>query len=111
MIDDLTGAIGDANYLGAIFYQFLKRLTFDENRKNHENFVIAHINCNHLQPHIKEMRIKFEDSCVEVVGVNETFLRDSVSSRSVAIKGYKFVRNDQRVRGGPGGGDVGSDSR
>jgi hypothetical protein len=39
-----------------------------------------------------------------VVGVNEVFLRDSVSSRSVAIKGYKFVRNDRTVRGGPGVG-------
>jgi hypothetical protein len=48
-----------------------------------------------------------------VVGFKETFLRDSVSSRSVAIKGYKFVRNDRTERGGPGvrGGGVGSDSR
>jgi hypothetical protein len=45
------------------------------------------------------MRIRFEDSSIDVVGVNETFLRDSVSSRSVAIKGYKFVRNDRTVRG------------
>jgi hypothetical protein len=54
------------------------------------------------------MRIRFEDSC-NVVGVNETFLRDSVSSRSVAIKGYKFVRNDRTVCGAPGlaGGGVG----
>jgi hypothetical protein len=55
------------------------------------------------------MWIKFEDSCVDVVGVNEIFLRDSVSSQSVAIKGYKFVRNDRTVRGGldVGGGGVG----
>jgi hypothetical protein len=31
---------------------------------------------------------------------NETVLRDSVSLRSVEIKGYKFVRNDRTVRGG-----------
>jgi hypothetical protein len=44
------------------------------------------------------------------VGVNDYFLRDSVPSRSVAIKGYKFVRNHWIVRGGPGvgGGCVGS---
>jgi hypothetical protein len=41
-----------------------------------------------------------EDFC----GINETFLCDSVPSRSVAIKGYKFVRNDRTVRVGPGVG-------
>jgi hypothetical protein len=42
-----------------------------------------------------------------VVGVNDTLLRDSVPSRFVAIKGYKYVRNDLTVRGGPGVGDGG----
>jgi hypothetical protein len=46
-----------------------------------------------------------------VVGVNETLLRDSVPSRFVAIKGYKFVRNDWTVRGGPGVGDGGAGLR
>jgi hypothetical protein len=73
----MTGDIGDVNYLGPISDQFPKKLTFSEfPREKRENFVIAHINYNHLQLHIKEMRIKFEDSCVNVVGVNETFLRD-----------------------------------
>jgi hypothetical protein len=41
-----------------------------------------------------------------VVGVKETFLRDSVTSQSVAIKDYKFVRNDRTVHSGFGvGGD------
>jgi hypothetical protein len=55
------------------------------------------------------MRIKLEDSCVNVVVVNETFLRDSVSSQYVAIKNNKVVRNYWMVRGGPGvgGGGVG----
>jgi hypothetical protein len=35
-----------------------------------------------------------------VVGAYETFLRDSVSSRAVAIKGYKCVRNLRIVRKG-----------
>jgi hypothetical protein len=96
------------NNLGPISDQFPKNLTFSEfSRENRENFVIAHINCHHLHPHSMEMRIKFENSCVDVVGVNETFLRDSVSSRSLAIKGYNFVRNDRTVRGGPGVGGVG----
>jgi hypothetical protein len=52
--------------------------------------------------HIREMRVRCEGSCVDVLGVNETFLRDSVSSRAVDIKGYKFVRNDRTVRGRTG---------
>jgi hypothetical protein len=39
------------------------------------NFVLAHINCNHLVPHINEMRVRFEDSRVDEV------LMKSVSSR------------------------------
>jgi hypothetical protein len=42
-----------------------------------------------------------------VLGVNETFLRDSLTSQSVAIKGYKFVRNARTVHGGSGEGDDG----
>jgi hypothetical protein len=60
----------DVNYLEPISDQFPKRLTFSEfSRVNREKFLTAHINCNNLQQHSKEMRIKFEDSCVDVVGV------------------------------------------
>jgi hypothetical protein len=62
--------------------------------RNDGDFVLAHINCNHLTPHIREMQVRFEGS-----RVNKTFLSDSVSSWAVAIKSYKFVRNDRTVRG------------
>jgi hypothetical protein len=41
--------------------------------------------------------------------LNETFLRDSVSSKVVAIKGYKFVRTNCTVWSSTGtdGGEVG----
>jgi hypothetical protein len=37
------------------------------------------------------MRIRFEDSCIDVVGVDEIFLWGSMLSRFVTIKGYKFL--------------------
>jgi hypothetical protein len=37
----------------------------------------------------------FEGSGVDVIGVNETFLTQSVSSKAVEIVGYRFLRNDR----------------
>jgi hypothetical protein len=60
--------------------------------------IIAHVNCNHLLPHIDEMmRISFEGSDVDVIGVNETFLTQSFSSKAVEIVGYRFLGNDRSV--------------
>jgi hypothetical protein len=43
------------------------------------------------------MRIRFEGSGVDVIGVNETFFTQSVSSKAVEIVGYRFLRNDRSV--------------
>jgi hypothetical protein len=64
--------------------------------------IIAHVNCHHLLPHIDWMRIRFGGSGVDVIGVNETFLTQSVSSKAVEIVGYRFLRNDKAVYGRPG---------
>jgi hypothetical protein len=54
------------------------------------------------------MRIGFEGSGVNVIGVNEIFLTQSVSSKAVEIVGYRFLRNDRSVFGRPvTGGGVG----
>jgi hypothetical protein len=40
------------------------------------------------------MRIRFEGSGVDVIGVNETFF---THSKAVEIVGYRFLRNDRSV--------------
>jgi hypothetical protein len=69
-----------------------------------ESLIIFHVNCNHLLSHIDKMSIRFEGlvSGVDVIGVNETFLTPSVSSKVVDIVGYRFLRNDRSVYGRPG---------
>jgi hypothetical protein len=74
-----------------------------------ENMIIANVNCNNHLLHIDEMSIRFEGSGVDVVGVNDTFLTQSVSSMTVEIVRYRLLRNDESVYGRPetGGGGVG----
>jgi hypothetical protein len=76
---------------------------------NKNRLIMSHINCNHLLPHMSEMRIMFQNSGVDVIGVNETFLNDAISSDAVEIQGYVLLRNDRTVFGRPQtqGGGVG----
>jgi hypothetical protein len=46
--------------------------------------------------------IRFEGSDVDVIGLNETFLTQSVSSKAVEIVRYRFLRNDRSFYGRPG---------
>jgi hypothetical protein len=71
-----------------------------------ESLIIAHVNCNHLLQQVDEMRIRFEGSGVNVIRVNETSLTQSVSSKTVEIVGYRFLRNDRSVYRRPGTGVV-----
>jgi hypothetical protein len=49
-------------------------------------------------PDAYQVAVKAYDKALRA-GKRTSFLRDSVSSRAVAIKGYKFVRNGRNVRG------------
>jgi exonuclease III len=76
---------------------------------NRGKLIVSHVNCNHLLPHINEMRIMYQNSSVDVIGVNETFLVEAIHSDAVEIQGYVFLRNDRTVLGRPNtqGGGVG----
>jgi hypothetical protein len=90
MMDDLSDDGGVSVYLGPISNRFVQHNHFSNFCvANDDKFIISHLNCNHLLPHIREMRLVFEDSPVGVIGVNETFLTEPISSKSVEIKGYK----------------------
>jgi hypothetical protein len=103
LVDDWHDDGGVINYFGPMAPQSAMASILENFVGDDGDFVLAHINCNHLVPH---MQVVFEGSRVDVVGVNEIFLRDLVSSRAVAMKGYKFVwtvRGRTDTDGGGGG--------
>ncbi len=76
---------------------------------NKGRLTLCHINCNHLIPHINELRLLLQNSGIDVIGVGETFLTASIASKAVELSGYRFIRNDRTVFSRPdtAGGGVG----
>jgi Reverse transcriptase (RNA-dependent DNA polymerase) len=101
---------GEENYAGSLTGDFVSHGDVGEYLEvNKGRLTFCHINCNHLIPHINELRIMLQSSDVEFIGVGETFLSDSLATPAVDIKGYRFIRNDRTVLGKPnvGGGGIG----
>lgn len=72
-------------------------------------FKIAHLNCQSIRPSASsskfdELKMLLDNSFFDVFAISETWLKPYVSTRSLAIPGYSFCRND---RLGARGGGVG----
>jgi hypothetical protein len=109
MMDNPDGD-DEENYAGSLTENLTVHVNLGEYLAvNKGRLTFCHINCNHLVPHINELRIMLQNSGVDVIGVGETFLTDSISSEVVEVQGYRFVRNDRSVLARPGtaGGGVG----
>lgn len=61
---------------------------------------ICHINAQSLNNKIDELRLTFENSCVDMVCVSETWLNDHTPDSLILLRGYKVFRNDRKTRGG-----------
>jgi Reverse transcriptase (RNA-dependent DNA polymerase) len=99
----------EEGFVGSLTDSFASHVSVGEYlNANRGKLTFCHVNCNHLVPHINELRILLQDSGVDIVGVGETFLTDSISSKAIEIKGYRFIRNDRSVLlKKTGGGGVG----
>ena len=69
-------------------------------RRKFVNF--AHINAESVVSHIDEIREMFKDNIFDVIAISETFLKPGITSESVKIQNYNWIRND-RVGLGRGG--------
>lgn len=68
---------------------------------------IGHLNVCSLNPkNIKfcEIYDLFSNSKLDIIGISETWLGDSISTQAVSINGYNFVRCDRKNRRGGGVG-------
>lgn len=78
----------------------LRSLGHSSNRLN-----IGHINCRSLNPtyrsaKIDELRSILDGGFLDVFGVTETWLHDSILDRAVEISGYNLCRNDRSTLAG-----------
>ena len=57
---------------------------------------IANLNIRHLKPKIDQMKILLDQSnSIDIFGLCETFLNESIDDSSVQINGYNFERKDR----------------
>ncbi|XP_075163164.1 uncharacterized protein LOC142235791 [Haematobia irritans] len=78
-------------------------------RNHRHNFTFGHLNCRSIRPSsysvtIDELKNFLVDSGIDAFGISETWLKSSVSTKSVSINGYSFIRNDRPVTRGGGVG-------
>lgn len=63
-------------------------------------FKIASLNVNSLIKHIDDLRIFLADNPVDVLGVTESKLDDSITNCELYIPGYEITRRDRNRNGG-----------
>lgn len=75
--------------------------------KHSKNFLkLALHNARSLPRNVENYRLLFENSEVNVLGLVETWLKPSVTSKSVELPGYTLVRSDRKLSGRNRGGGV-----
>lgn len=99
-MDSLTNlgpVINDASYFQNELSRFENKLTF------------GHLNCQSIRPSnynckVDDLKSILVGSGLDIFAVSETWLKPYVSTKSVAIPGYKFFRKDRPVSRGGGVG-------
>ena len=74
-----------------------KNANLIENEFNfkHRGLHIVNLNIRHLKPKIDDMKVMLsQENCIDVFGVNETFLNTTVDDNFLNINGFAFVRKD-----------------
>lgn len=97
MTETLSAARGSAGGARFDFGTYLRR--------NRLKFNIAHMNVQSINParnyfKIMELKstIKYNHSCIDVLGLTETWLKSHINNKSVEIPRYSIIRNDRRGR-------------
>lgn len=67
-----------------------------------KNFNVFHLNAQSITAHFPEMLASFVHSNIHAILVSETWLKPVLPSSSVAIPGFRLIRNDRIGKGGGG---------
>ena len=68
--------------------------------ENLKGFRIAHLNTTSLPEYIDQLRLYLINKPVDILGINETRLNDSIDNAEVHIQGYDLYRKDRNRLGG-----------
>ena len=67
--------------------------------ENLKVFRIAHLNITSLPKYIDQLRLYLINKPVDILGINETRLDDSIDNAEVHIQGYNLHRKDRNRLG------------
>ena len=63
----------------------------------HRGIHVVNLNIRHVKPKLDELKIMFENNkCIDVFGICETFLNETVDDKLLTMNGYRFERKDRR---------------
>ena len=73
--------------------------------KNFEHLlIVGHINARSVPKHIYEISNFFHETCLDIIGVSETFIKTHTPKKLCKINGFKFLRKDRTSKHGGGVG-------
>lgn len=65
-----------------------------------ENLNIGHVNAQSLNPSVSNTKFEefkniFMHSCLDIIGISESWFKSNIYSQSITLPGYNLVRNDR----------------
>ena len=66
--------------------------------------IVGHINARSVPKHIGEISNFLHETCLDVIGVSETFIKTHTVKNLCKISGFKFLRKDRSTKHGGGVG-------
>ena len=64
--------------------------------------IVGHINARSVPKHISEISDLFHETCLDIIGVSETFIKTHTPKSLCRISGFKFLRKDRAGKHGGG---------
>ncbi|XP_075162722.1 uncharacterized protein LOC142235352 [Haematobia irritans] len=96
---------------GSFFVSHVSCSSYFQNElvKYGNNLSFGHLNCQSIRPSCSSNKLDeianiLVDSTIDLFAISETWMKSPVSTKSVSISGYDFVRNDRPARRGGGVG-------
>ena len=57
--------------------------------------LVGHINARSVPKHISDISDLFHATCLDIIGVSETFIKSHTPKSLCKVSGYKFLRRDR----------------
>ena len=75
-----------------------KEIDTVEALQNVKGFKLVHLNIRSISKEIKQVKIMFFNSCLDVITLSETWMNKAVSSKLVNLEDYVMYRQDRNYK-------------